>query len=77
MADIVPPFTRETALRKVKAAQNLWNTQKPEKVVLAYTVRLQRCSPAPLLGALTETYLYADPVLNVDPCYVPGARYVW
>jgi len=37
MANIVPPFTRETALQKVKAGQNLWNTRTPEKVVQAYT----------------------------------------
>jgi nuclear transport factor 2 (NTF2) superfamily protein len=34
---IVPPFTEETALAKVQAAENLWNTRDPEKVVLAYT----------------------------------------
>lgn len=38
MAGIVPPFTRETANKKVKAAQDLWNTKNPEKVALAYTV---------------------------------------
>lgn len=27
MADIKPPFTEETALKKVKAAQDMWNTQ--------------------------------------------------
>lgn len=27
MADIKPPFTEETAKKKVKAAQDLWNTQ--------------------------------------------------
>lgn len=27
MADIKPPFTAESARQKVKAAQNLWNTQ--------------------------------------------------
>jgi uncharacterized protein len=34
---IVPPFTEETALAKVQAAENLWNTRDPEKVVLGYT----------------------------------------
>ncbi|EUC61276.1 response regulator receiver domain protein [Rhizoctonia solani AG-3 Rhs1AP] len=34
---LVPPFTEETALAKVKAAQNLWNGQDPEKIALAYT----------------------------------------
>ncbi len=37
---IVPPFTAETAHKKVKIAQDLWNTKTPEKVALAYTVRL-------------------------------------
>ncbi|KAI9813545.1 MAG: hypothetical protein M1832_006276 [Thelocarpon impressellum] len=34
---LVPPFTRETAFKKVKAAQDLWNTRDPEKVAQAYT----------------------------------------
>lgn len=34
---IKPPFTRETALLKVKAAQDAWNTRDPELVALAYT----------------------------------------
>lgn len=35
---IKPPFTLETALAKVKAAEDAWNTKDPEKVCLAYTV---------------------------------------
>ncbi|EED19348.1 conserved hypothetical protein [Talaromyces stipitatus ATCC 10500] len=37
MADIKPPFTAESAHKKVKAAQDLWNTQDPERVTKAYT----------------------------------------
>jgi nuclear transport factor 2 (NTF2) superfamily protein len=38
MAEIIaPPFTEETALRKVKAAEDLWNTRDPERVAMAYT----------------------------------------
>lgn len=33
----LPPFTLETALAKVQAAENAWNTRDPEKVSLAYT----------------------------------------
>jgi nuclear transport factor 2 (NTF2) superfamily protein len=33
----LPPFTRETALRKVQAAEDAWNTRDPERVSLAYT----------------------------------------
>ncbi|MFJ8691344.1 nuclear transport factor 2 family protein [Streptomyces roseolilacinus] len=32
-----PPFTRETALRKVQAAEDAWNTRDPRRVALAYT----------------------------------------
>lgn len=37
MAQHKPPFTRETAHQKVKAAQALWNTRDPAKVAQAYT----------------------------------------
>jgi hypothetical protein len=33
----LPPFTLETALQKVQAAEDAWNTKDPEKVCLAYT----------------------------------------
>lgn len=33
----VPPFTRETAIQKVRAGENAWNTRDPERVALAYT----------------------------------------
>lgn len=36
-ARIVPPFTLETALAKVKAAQDAWNTRNPEIVAQAYS----------------------------------------
>jgi uncharacterized protein len=34
---IRPPFTRETALAKVKAAENAWNSRDPEIVAQAYS----------------------------------------
>src|SRR5919197_925738 len=33
----LPPFTRETAIEKVRRAEDAWNTRDPEKVALAYT----------------------------------------
>ena len=33
----IPPFDLDSALKKVKAAEDAWNTKDPEKVVLAYT----------------------------------------
>ena len=35
---IVPPFTRETAIRKVRGAEDAWNTRDPERVSLAYSI---------------------------------------
>ena len=32
-----PPFTKETALLKVRMAEDAWNNRDPEKVALAYT----------------------------------------
>ncbi|MFF5248827.1 DUF1348 family protein [Streptosporangium sp. NPDC000095] len=34
----VPPFTRETAIEKVRLAEDAWNTRDPQKVSLGYTV---------------------------------------
>jgi len=36
--NLVPPFTRETAIAKVRRAEDGWNTRDPQKVSLAYTV---------------------------------------
>ena len=34
----LPPFTRETAIQKVRLAEDAWNSRDPQKVALAYTV---------------------------------------
>jgi nuclear transport factor 2 (NTF2) superfamily protein len=34
----LPPFTRETAIQKVRLAEDSWNTCDPERVALGYTV---------------------------------------
>ncbi|QHJ11374.1 hypothetical protein FX988_01603 [Paraglaciecola mesophila] len=33
----LPPFTRESAMEKVRLAEDGWNSRNPEKVSLAYT----------------------------------------
>lgn len=33
----VPPFTRETATKKVRLIEDAWNSREPEKMALAYT----------------------------------------
>ena len=34
----LPPFDLESAIKKVQAAEDAWNTRDPEKVSLAYTI---------------------------------------
>ncbi|MHA7812021.1 MAG: nuclear transport factor 2 family protein [Phycisphaerales bacterium] len=38
---LVPPFTMETALAKVRAAEDAWNSRDPERVSLAYSADSQ------------------------------------
>lgn len=35
---LVPPFTREIAIQKVRMAEDGWNSRDPERVARAYTV---------------------------------------
>jgi uncharacterized protein len=34
----VPPFARESAIEKIRLAEDAWNTRDPDKVVLVYTL---------------------------------------
>ncbi|NLI26955.1 MAG: nuclear transport factor 2 family protein [Acetobacter sp.] len=34
---LIPPFTEETAIQKVRLAEDAWNSRDPERVSLAYT----------------------------------------
>ncbi len=34
----LPPFNMETALQKVKLAEDAWNSKDPERIALAYTI---------------------------------------
>lgn len=36
-SSLKPPFTAETAARKVRLAENAWNSREPERVSLAYS----------------------------------------
>jgi nuclear transport factor 2 (NTF2) superfamily protein len=37
-SSLVPPFDLESAIKKVRMAEDAWNSRDPEKVCLAYTV---------------------------------------
>ncbi len=37
----LPPFTTETAIQKVRMAEDAWNTREPARIALAYTADSQ------------------------------------
>ena len=39
MSALVPPFTRETAIAKVRMAEDAWNSRDPHRVFLTDTLR--------------------------------------
>ena len=47
----VPPFTRETAIQKIRMAEDGWNSRDPQRVSLAYTPDSQWRNRAEFLKA--------------------------
>jgi uncharacterized protein len=50
----LPPFTRDTAIQKVRAAEDAWNSRDAEKVALAYTPDWRWSSRAEFPSGRTE-----------------------
>lgn len=50
----LPPFTRETAIRKVQIAEDAWNSRDPHKVALAYSEDTQWRNRAEFLTGREE-----------------------
>jgi nuclear transport factor 2 (NTF2) superfamily protein len=50
----LPPFTRETAVLKVRLAENAWNSRDPARVSLAYTADSQWRNRAEFIGGRAE-----------------------
>ena len=51
---LVPPFSRETAIRKVRAAEDAWNSRDPARVALAYSPRSEWRNRAEFLRGREE-----------------------
>lgn len=49
-----PPFSEEAALRKVRLAEDAWNSKNPEKVALAYTADSQWRNRSEFLAGRSE-----------------------
>ena len=50
----LPPFTKETAPIKVRAAEDVWNSRDPSKVALAYTPDTAWRNRAEFINGRTE-----------------------
>ena len=55
----LPPFSEESAIQKVRAAEDAWNTRDPAHVALAYTLdsRWRNCTEFPSGRAQIEAFL--------------------
>jgi len=55
----LPPFTRDTAIQKVRLAEDAWNSRDPARVALAYTpdTRWRNRSEFPLGRAQVQAFL--------------------
>lgn len=53
-----PPFIKETALQKVRMAEDGWNSRSPEKVALAYTLDSQWRNRSEFLAGRDEIVLF-------------------
>jgi nuclear transport factor 2 (NTF2) superfamily protein len=51
---LVPPFKRETAIEKVRRAEDAWNSRDPQRVSLAYTVDSRRRNRAEFINGRDE-----------------------
>lgn len=63
-----PPFTKESAIVKVRAAEDGWNGQNPEKISLAYTKDSIWRNRATFLQGRTQiiAFLYAKWTRELD-----------
>ena len=50
----VPPFTKDDAIKKVRGAEDGWNTRDPERVALAYTEDSRWRNRSEFLNGRTE-----------------------
>jgi uncharacterized protein len=54
----LPPFTRETAIQKVRLAEDGWNSRDPEKVSLAYSIDSRWRNRAEFINGRDEIVLF-------------------
>ena len=56
----LPPFTKETALQKVKAAEDAWNSKDTEKISKAYTFDTEWRNRSQFINGRAEVCTFLD-----------------
>ena len=54
----IPPFNMESALQKVQAAEDAWNTRDAERVALAYTIDTEWRNRAEFINGREEVIAF-------------------
>ena len=65
----VPPFTRETAIAKVRMAEDAWNSRDPHRVSLAYTEDSRWRNRAEFVNGRTEIVAFLTRKWNKELDY--------
>lgn len=65
----LPPFSEETAIQKVRLAEDAWNSQDPHKVALAYTSDSQWRNRAEFISGRTEIEAFLSRKWNSELDY--------
>lgn len=63
---LVPPFTRETAILKIRAIEDNWNSRDPEKVARGYTVDCYWRNRSEFLHGRTEVLAFLTRKWSVE-----------
>jgi nuclear transport factor 2 (NTF2) superfamily protein len=65
----LPPFTRETALQKIRGAEDGWNSRNAEKVSLAYSVDTKWRNRAEFVSNRQEAQAFLERKWNKELDY--------
>ncbi len=58
LISLLPPFTLETAIQKIRSAEASWNSRDPNKVCLGYTTDYYWLNRAALINGRQEIILF-------------------
>ncbi len=75
-ATLAPPFTRDTAILKVRKAEDGWNSRNPQQVALAYSVDSRWRNRSEFLTGRQEIIAFLTRKWANEPEYRP-IKEIW